>query len=59
MLYDQMAKQAQSTEADLLSFQEVDSTWMNELVVHLKNQYPHYHLSYQDMHGVAVFINIR
>lgn len=54
-LYDEIAEQAQFTGADLISFQEVDSTWMEELVIRLKDQYPHHHLSYQDAHGVAIF----
>ncbi len=54
-LYNQIAEQAQSTEANLISFQEVDSIWMDELVIRLENQYPYYHLSYQNAHGVAIF----
>jgi len=55
ILYDQIAEQTQATDADLISFQEVDSTWMDELIIRLKNQYPHYHLAYQEVHGVAIF----
>ena len=37
ILYDQTIQQAIATEADLLSFQEVDSTWMNHSVWAIKD----------------------
>ncbi|MEM9672524.1 MAG: endonuclease/exonuclease/phosphatase family protein [Cyclobacteriaceae bacterium] len=55
ILYDQLAEQAQATDADLISFREVDSTWMDELILRLRNQYPHHHLAHQEAHGVAIF----
>lgn len=55
ILYDQTIQQAIATEADLLSFQEVDSTWMNHLIYGLKAEYPYFQMASSPVHGVAVF----
>nr|WKN38353.1 endonuclease/exonuclease/phosphatase family protein [Tunicatimonas sp. TK19036] len=55
ILYDQTIQQALATEADLLSFQEVDSTWMNHLIYGLKAEYPYFQMASSPVHGVAVF----
>ncbi|WKN44807.1 endonuclease/exonuclease/phosphatase family protein [Tunicatimonas pelagia] len=56
--YDEIAGEAHSTQADLLSFQEIDSLLMAELTVRLEEKYPYYHEAYsteQEVTGVAVF----
>ena len=55
ILYEKIIQQAIETEADLLSFQEVDSIWMSHLEHGLKDTYPYYHLASSPVHGVAVF----
>ncbi|MFP4093071.1 MAG: endonuclease/exonuclease/phosphatase family protein [Cyclobacteriaceae bacterium] len=46
---------ALSTDADLLSFQEVDMIWINQLVDGLSEEYPYFAFTNGMYHGVAVF----
>ncbi|MGB3589001.1 MAG: endonuclease/exonuclease/phosphatase family protein [Tunicatimonas sp.] len=57
-MYDGIVQKAQDAQADLLSFQEVDSLLTNELTTRLKNEYLYYHNAYSTERGptgVAVF----
>jgi len=57
-MYDGIVRKAKDAQADLLSFQEVDSLLTNELTTRLKDEYPYYHDAYNTEHGptgVAVF----
>lgn len=50
---------ARSSDADLLSLQEVDERWMDELVAGLSDQYPwHIHGTGERNYGIALFSKI-
>lgn len=51
--------QALDTDADLISFQEVDGEWMDSLRDALECKYPYIHAEAQrDFHGIAVFSKV-
>jgi len=54
-LYESSIRQALNTNADVISFQEVDMEWLNELVDRLADEYPYYVFANGSVHGVAVF----
>lgn len=53
--YDAIAERAISSEAAVLSFQELDVNWVNQLVSRLETVYPYYNFVMGKPHGVAVF----
>jgi len=55
--YKTIIRNANSTNADLLSFQEVDSGWAMQLEVGLRKQYPYFTIEADDIggFGIAVF----
>lgn len=55
--YKKMIDSAIKTDADFISFQEVDNNWAENLVSALENDYPYYQIEAKDenCHGLAVF----
>lgn len=55
--YEKTLNKAIDTDADLLSFQEVDTAWGSFLEAHLTDKYPYYHLAPVNRkgEGVAIF----
>ena len=53
--YEKSIRKALSTDADLISFQEVNIRWINQLIEKLETDYPYYAFVDGEVHGVAVF----
>ena len=55
--YDATIRQALASRADLLSFQEVNQRWANQLTPRLCEEYPYYHVTVEtaETQGLAVF----
>ena len=54
--YSATIKSALSTNADLISFQEINQKWASELEANLKEKYPYYKLLPQeDLYGIGIF----
>lgn len=53
--YHHSIRKAKNTQADLISFQEVNMQWINMLIDHLETDYPYYAFVDGENHGVAVF----
>ena len=53
--YEKSIQDAKDTDADLISFQEVNMDWINELIKQLEVDYPYYAFVDGQLHGVAVF----
>ena len=54
--HDSTVRRALETEADLISFQEVDAAWAQSLANGLVDAYPHYRIeAREDAFGLAVF----
>ena len=53
--YDAIAQRAISSQAAVLSFQELDVNWVNQLIERLEKDYPYYNFVMGKPHGVAVF----
>ncbi len=54
-LYERSIRSAKNTDADLISFQEVNMDWINQLIDKLEADYPYYAFVCGEVHGVAVF----
>lgn len=54
-LYERSIRSAKNTDADLISFQEVNMGWINQLIEKLEAEYPYYVFVDGEVHGVAVF----
>lgn len=54
--YDKTLKKALATEADLLSFQEVDYAWADFLGKHLNKTYPYYRIIPGDGTGAGIAV---
>lgn len=55
--YKKIIECARETDADFISFQEVDNSWAENLVCALDNDYPYFQIEAKDdnCHGLAVF----
>lgn len=53
--HDLSIRRAIHTDADLISFQEVNMRWINVLIDKLESDYPYYAFVDGEVHGVAVF----
>lgn len=53
--YEKSIRKAKHTDADLISFQEVNMQWINQLIDKLESDYPYYAFVDGEYHGVAVF----
>lgn len=54
-MYDTTIKQALTSQADLISFQEIDTLWNHQLIQGLQEDYPYYHYAKGHPHGLLVF----
>lgn len=54
--YNSTIESALASQADLISFQEIDENWVKELEKKLKDQYPYYELVPQhNLYGIGLF----